>query len=291
MEVLNKDLLKKILKAQRNEICDFFVYKKLSSILKNKKNSEILENISNQELIHYEFLKSLTKKELKPNKLKVFIYTFIAKVFGINFSLKLMENAEDLTQDTYKKIREISPNIDEILKDENEHENKLISLIDEERLKYVSSVVLGLNDALVELSGALIGFTLALQKTRLVGIVGLITGIAASMSMSASEYLSTKHEDTDKNPFKASIYTGFAYIGAVIILVLPYFLFKNIYLCLGLVVLNMILLIFLFTFYTSISKSLCFRKRFLEMLSISLSVAIINFIIGLIIRNVFKIDI
>jgi VIT1/CCC1 family predicted Fe2+/Mn2+ transporter len=85
---------------------------------------------------------------------------------------------------------------------------KLISLIDEERLKYVSSMVLGLNDALVELTGALTGLTLALQNPRLIAIVGFITGIAASMSMAASEYLSTKQEDTEKNPLKASVYTG-----------------------------------------------------------------------------------
>jgi len=211
---------------------------------------------------------------------------------GLNFGLKLMENCEDNAQDAYDgRLKEVSPKLDEILRDERRHENELISLIDEERLKYVSSMVLGLNDALVELSGALVGFTLALQKTKLVAIVGLITGIAASLSMAASEYLSTKQEDTDKNPFKASIYTGFAYVGTVILLVLPYFLLKNIFLCLAFVILNVLILIFIFTFYISVAKELDFKKRFLEMAGISLGVAIINFSIGLIIRNVFGIDV
>jgi len=291
LETLNPNLKEKILKAQQSEINDYLVYRKLSSILKNKKHSEILENISKEEIKHYEFLKSLTNQELKPNKLKTYIYIFIAKLFGLNFSLKFMEKAEDMAQDTYEKIREISSQIDEILKDEKKHESQLISLIDEERLKYVSSMVLGLNDALVELSGALVGFTFALQNTRLVAIVGLITGIAASMSMCASEYLSTKQEETDKNPFKASIYTGFAYIVTVMVLVLPYFLFKNIYFCLSLVILDALFLIFIFTFYISVAKDLDFKKRFLEMAGISLGVAIINFIIGLIIRKVLGIEI
>jgi VIT1/CCC1 family predicted Fe2+/Mn2+ transporter len=291
MQFLSQDLKEKILRVQKSEITDHVVYKKLASILKDKKHSEILRNTSQEELNHYEFLKNLTNQESNPDKLKIFIYVFIAKVFGLNFGLKLMESGEDIAQDTYEQIKEISPKIDEIIKDETKHENELISLIDEERLKYVSSMVLGLNDALVELSGALVGFTLALQKTRLVAIVGLITGIAASMSMAASEYLSTKQEETDKNPLKASIYTGFAYIGTVVLLVLPYFLFKNIYFSLSLVVLDALLLIFIFTFYISVAKELDFKKRFLEMAGISLGVAVIYFGIGLIIRNVFGVEI
>jgi len=152
-------------------------------------------------------------------------------------------------------------------------------------------VVLGLNDALVELTGALVGFTLALQNTKLVGIVGLITGIAASLSMGASEYLSTKQEKTEKSPLKASIYTGLAYVGTVILLILPYLIFKNIYLCLGLVITFAIFIIFIFTYYISVAKDLNFKKRFLEMSGISLGVAVINFGIGLIIRKVFGIEV
>jgi len=291
MELLNRGLKEKILQIQKNEITEYCIYKKLSSIVKVKEHSEMLEKILKEEFAHYEFLKSLTNQEQHPSKLKILIYVFIAKVFGLNFGLKLMEGGEEIAQDIYENIKEVSPEIDKILKDEKKHENELISLINEERLKYVSSMVLGLNDALVELSGALVGFTLAIQKTKLVGIVGLITGIAASMSMAVSEFLSTKHEETDKNPLKASIYTGFTYIGTVIILVLPYFLFKNIFLCLGLVIVNVIFLIFLFTFYVSVAKGLNFKKRFLEMAGISIGVAIINFLVGLIIRNVFGIEV
>ena len=132
---------------------------------------------------------------------------------------------------------------------------------------------------------------MALQNTRLVAIVGLITGIAASLSMAASEYLSTKQENTDKNPLKASIYTGIAYVFTVTLLILPYLFFKNIYFCLGLVVVSALLVIFIFTFYISVAKKLNFKKRFLEMAGISLGVAAINFIIGLIIRNVFGIQV
>jgi VIT1/CCC1 family predicted Fe2+/Mn2+ transporter len=288
---MDTKLKAKVLNAQRNESTEHIIYKQLAAILKDKPNKEILEKISQDELSHYGFFKDITQEEVNPDRFKISFYVFITRIFGLNFGLRLMENGEDLAQDVYDKLKEISPKIDEVIYDEKTHEDQLIALINEERLVYASSVVLGLNDALVELTGALVGFTLALQNTRLVAIVGLITGIAASLSMAASEYLSTKQEDTEKNPLKASIYTGIAYVVTVTLLILPYLFFKNIYFCLGLVVASALSVIFIFTFYISVAKKLNFKKRFLEMAGISLGVAAINFIIGIIIRNVFGIQV
>jgi VIT1/CCC1 family predicted Fe2+/Mn2+ transporter len=197
-----------------------------------------------------------------------------------------MESGEDLAQDIYKGLINMSPKVESIIREEEKHEKELIELIDEESLKYISSMVLGLNDALVELTAALAGFTLALQNARLIGIVGLITGIAASMSMAASEYLSTKQEETDKDPVKASVYTGIAYICTVVLLVSPYFIFENIFLSLGAVVVMALLVIFIFTFYISVAKGLDFKKRFMEMAGLSLSIALATFFIGMAIRKV-----
>lgn len=289
---MDKLLKQKVLKIQRNELTEYHIYKKLAEDIRNRHYKEVLNRISNEELKHYNFLKNLTLTESKPNRIKVLFYTVLSKLFGLNFSLKLMETNEGIAQSVYNRIYSISADIEEILKDEKKHETELINLLQEDHLKYVSSIVLGLNDALVELSGALVGFTLALQKTNIIAIVGIITGIAAAMSMSVSEFLSIKHEEnSDKNPLKASFYTGTAYILTVIILVLPYFIFSNIFLCLASTILNMLLLIFLFTFYVSVAKDLNFKKRFFEMVGISMIVAAVNFGIGLAIRKIFGINV
>jgi len=157
-------------------------------------------------------------------------------------------------------------------------------MLDEERLRYAGSVVLGLNDALVELTGALAGLTLALQNVKLIALSGLITGIAASLSMAASEYLSTRSEDTGKHPVRAAVYTGIAYIITVTLLILPYLLFKNYYLDLAIALTTAVLIIAAFNYYISIAKGDSFRKRFLEMAGLSLSVALFSFIIGYFIR-------
>jgi VIT1/CCC1 family predicted Fe2+/Mn2+ transporter len=269
---------------------EYVIYHELASVAKGSRRKEILEKISAEELRHYDVFGGLTQESVRPNRIKVLFFVFLGRVFGLNFALRLLESGEDSAQTTYEQLRQVSPQIDSIIREEKEHEMQLLDMVDEERLRYVGSVVLGLNDALVELTGALVGFTLALQNTRLVAIVGLITGVAASMSMASAEYLSTKQEGTGKDPLKASIVTGLTYVATVMLLVLPYFIFSNITVCLIWVVLSALLVVFLFTFYISVAKNLNFRKRFLEMAALSLTIAAINFGIGLLIRNVFHME-
>ncbi len=287
---MNRILRQKLLVAQRNEITEYFIYKRLAQMSKNERNREVLNRIAEEEKTHYQFLKNITEKDIRPDRIKILLYTLMARILGLTFSLKLMERGEDLAQSVYEEAKREISEFESIFEDENRHEREIINLLDEERLKYVGSVVLGLNDALVELTGALVGLTLALQNARLVAIVGLITGIAASMSMSASEYLSTKQESTDRSPIKASVYTGIAYILTVFFLIFPYLVLKNIYICLGFVLINALLVVLFFTFYISVAKELSFKKKFLEMAGLSITIAIINFFIGLLIRKIFEVD-
>ncbi|ABV34474.1 VIT1/CCC1 transporter family protein [Pseudothermotoga lettingae] len=275
-----------LLKFQKNEITEYFVYSKLSKI--DKANSDILRKIALDELKHYEKLKSRTGKEAKPNNFKVFFYLLIAKFLGITFALKLMEQNEDKAQLSYKKSNEEL--FEEIIKDEEEHEKTLLSLVNEERIEYIGSMVLGLNDALVELTGALAGLTLAIQKTAIVALSGIITGIAAALSMSASDYLSRKSEGSEKKPLKSALYTGIAYIITVLFLTFPYLVFVNPFVALAMTVCNAILVIFVFTFFVSVVKEQNFKKNFLEMTSISMGVAAVSFFIGLLVKKFFNIE-
>lgn len=288
--MLDKEVEKTVLTAQKNEITEHFIYEKLAQSIKDSHNREVLKRIAKDELQHYDFWKRYTHKDVNPDRLKVWKYFLISRIFGITFGIKLMENGEEKAQTTYEKISEFVPEAKGIVKDEDEHEKQLMELIDEERLRYVGSIVLGLNDALVELTGALAGFTLAFQNTGLVAMAGLITGVAASLSMATSEYLSTKSEGGVKNPFKASVYTGSAYVLTVLFLIFPYLLLTDIYACLSLTI-NAVIVIFLFTFYISVAKDLPFKKRFVEMTLISLGIAGLTFIIGFLIKASLNIEV
>jgi len=291
MKTLDEKTRNLILGFQKNEISEHLIYKRLSLLEKKENNRQTLASISADEFRHYNVWKSYTGEEIEPDGLKVAWYLFLARILGITFSIKLMENGEKGAQATYENLISIIPEAEKIEQDENEHEKELIGMIDEERLKYIGSVVLGLNDALVELTGTLAGLTFALQNAKIVGVAGLITGIAASLSMAASEYLSTKTEGGEKNPLKASIYTGITYVLAVAVLIAPFLILNNHFLSLFLAFLGSVVLILLFTFYCSVVSEVSFRKRFTEMLVISLGVAFLSFIIGLAARQLLGVSI
>ncbi len=288
---LTKSIEKAVLIAQGNEITEHFVYDKLSRAIRNPHNKRVLKRIADDELEHYNFWKGYTHRDVNPCRWTIWKYYLVSRIFGITFGLKLMERGEEKAQKTYEKISKYIPSAKQIEKDEQAHEKALLDLIDEERIRYVGSIVLGLNDALVELTGALAGFTLALQNTRLIAMVGFITGIAASLSMGASEYLSTKSEEGPQNPVKASLYTGSAYVLTVLFLIFPYLIFAKYYVCLAFMLANAVIVILIFTFYISVAKDTPFSKRFFEMAGISLGIAALTFGIGFVVRMTCKIDI
>ncbi|MBN1646494.1 MAG: VIT1/CCC1 transporter family protein [Spirochaetales bacterium] len=280
-----------ISKMQQNEITEYHIYMKLARIHKHEGNRKILGDIARDEKRHHDFWVPYSGKDAKPKRRKVFFTTLLARIFGLTFTLKLMEKGEEKAQDRYSLLLAEIPETKAIIQDEDNHENELLNMLEEERLQYISSIVLGLNDALVELTGALAGLTFALQNTRLIAMAGLITGIAASFSMAASEYLSNRSEGRGAEAVKSATYTGIAYIITVMLLILPYLLFPNFYLCLALTLSVAVLIIFFFNYYLAVAKDLVFWKRFLEMAGLSLGVAGISFAIGVLVRTVLGIDI
>jgi len=288
---ISKEIQEKLLVYQKNEITEHHIYMMLAKAVKSPGNRRVLEEIASDELEHYQGWRTYTQQDVKPDKLKIWKYYLISRIFGFTFGAKLMERGEEGAQDNYEQLRGTIQEADAIIRDESEHEAALLGLLDEERLRYTGCIVLGLNDALVELTGALAGLTLALQNTKLIALTGLIMGIAAALSMAASEYLSTKSDETAKNPVRASAYTGVAYVGTVSILILPYLILENFYVCLGCTLVAAVLIIGFFNYYISVAKDVPFKRRFLEMTGLSLGVAALSFFIGFVIRSFLGVDI
>ena len=280
-----------ILMFQQTEITEHHIYKRLAQKINSPENAKIIEQIAEDELRHYNGWKRYTSQEVQPRWSFVWFYYIISVIFGFTFGIKLMERGEENAQKNYAEISSEVPEAMRFQQEEDMHEEQLIRMLDEERLRYAGSIVLGLNDALVELTGALAGLTLALQDVKLIALSGLITGIAASMSMAASEYLSTRSEETTKQPVRAAIYTGIAYIMTVALLVLPYLLFEDYILDLIITLTIAVVIIAVFNYYISVAKDESFRARFTEMAVLSLSVATFSFIIGYLIRQWLGIEV
>ena len=289
--LIEPSALDKLIYLQRGEITEHRIYTRIAGSTRDAHNREVLSRIASQEYEHYLIWKKYTARDVAPDSYRVWFYYLLARVLGITFAIKLMEGIETRAQLVYHEIGMVIPEVKEIIAHEEAHERELIGLLDEERLHYVGSVVLGLNDALVEFTGTLAGLTFAIQNSQVIAIAGLIMGVAASLSMAASEYLSQKSDGGSANPVKASLYTGITYLVTVSLLILPFLLLSNPYLALPITLISAVLVIFLFTFYISVAKDLPFVRRFGEMVAISMGIAAISFVIGIAIRLVLHVDV
>lgn len=131
-----------------------------------------------------------------------------------------------------------------------------------------------------------------MQNTRLIALSGLIIGISATFSMASSEFLAAKSEGRT-DALKSCTYTGIAYLVTVILLILPYILFESsMYIpALVMMLLTVILIIAGFTYYISVAQDMPFKSRFVEMAGISISVAVISFVVGIAAKRILGVDI
>lgn len=288
---ISSKAMKIISKMQQNELTESVIYREIAKFAKGEENKETLLRLSQEEKAHYEIWKKYTGKELKPEKGKILKFKLIARILGFTFAVKLMENGEELAQSEYDIIAQEVEESVSIRNQEEEHEKALLDMLDEERLQYVGSMVLGMNDALVELTGSLAGFTFAMQSTRLVALSGLIMGISATFSMASSEFLAARNEGR-KDALKSCSYTGIAYLITVALLIAPYLIFgdSQCYVALTSMIAVVILIIAGFTYYISVAKGERFRPRFLEMSSISVSVAVLSFVVGILAKKFLGIE-
>ncbi len=289
--VISEKTRKILMEYQRNELTGSLLYQDIAKHQKDEKNKQVFLNISKDEKKHYDIWKQYTGVDMQPKRGKLILFRFIRVLLGDTFTIKFFEKNEDLGIQQLNSIKEEFPEVQDIIDEEELHEDELMNMIDEERLHYVGSMVLGLNDALVELTGTIAGLTFALENTRLVALSGIITGISATLSMAASNYLAER-ADGNETALKSSAYTGIAYLVTVVLMVLPYLLLPNsMYVVAFAIMISVVILIILvFNYYISVAQGTPFFKRFGEMAMISLGVALISFVIGLLAKNILGIN-
>jgi VIT1/CCC1 family predicted Fe2+/Mn2+ transporter len=292
MTKLPTEYQKIALTLQKGELTESIIYQKISNFVKDSHNSTVLSNIGKQEKEHHDIWLQYTQERVSPNRWKIFIFVLIARILGFTFAVKLMEKQEGEATTFYKTLQEVIPEATKIADDEDHHEKALLLMLKEGRLEYVGSMVLGVSDALVELSGTLAGLTFALQNNKLIALSGLITGISATLSMASSEFLSSRAEG-NKDALTSGLYTGGIYLLTVALLVLPYLLLPNEMFMLSLILMLVVVLLVIlsFTFYISVAMDVPFIKRFVEMAGISIGVALISFGIGILVKALLGIDI
>lgn len=288
---ISAEALKIIQRMQQSELTESVIYEKIAVFAKGEENKKTLRRLAQEEKAHYLIWKKYTGLEMKPETGKVIWYSLIARILGFTFAVKLMERGEENAQEEYDKLAQEIPESVMIREQEEEHETALLGMLDEERLQYVGSMVLGLNDALVELTGSLAGFAFALQNTRLIALSGLIVGISATFSMASSEFLAARSEGRS-DALKSCSYTGVAYLLTVIALIAPYLLFPATQFIPALICMLAVVILIIagFTYYTSVAQDQPFKSRFWEMALISIGVAVVSFVVGILAKKFLGVD-
>lgn len=276
---------------QQEELNSTILYEQISQRTKNAKERETLHTIAQDERRHAAIFEKYSGRSLKPNYFLIRLYLFARYLLGYTFLIKSMERGEKIGIRAYRSEVGRIPELEQILADEERHEESLIRLLDEERLHYIGDVILGMNDALVELTGSLAGYTLAMQNSKIIAMAGLITGISATLSMAGSGYLSAREEDS-KNAVKSTVIIGLSYFTTVVLLILPYLLLPaGAYLwALAATILIALMIIAGFNYYLSVAKERPFGRGFWSMAGISVGVAAISFLVGYLVKHVLGIS-
>lgn len=278
-----------------SEYKDHLVYLKLSARETDPGRKKILEQLSQQEEKHFLFWKEiLDGYNPKPHRFLQIFILILRYVFGITFTVKYMERHEKRMIAIYRSIRpqfdgEAGTQLEEMIADEEKHEDYFIGQIDEGVVKYLGFIVLGLADAIIEITGVHAGFLGVTSSTTMAGVAGLIVGFAAAISMATAAYLQAK-QDTERNSFTSAMITGFSYILAVVSLAFPYFLFDSMLVAFIASLIMAMLLTAYFTFFTAVIFERNFGKEFLESTLLTLGTALATYLFGNFLARIFDIQ-
>ena len=282
-----KELVEAAYESAKDELTEYVVYTKLAELKIGHKPelSKTLTRLAEMEHWHYEFWKKFCPdRSIIPSKIKVGLMVFLRVFLGATFTVKLLERGEVQAIKHYKEIAQFVPPSDQamlqqVIADEKQHEQELVEQFDEPQIKYISFIVLGLGDALVEISGIHAGSLGIYHSTELAGFAGIIAGAAASIAMASAAYAQAKTGFKGSAGLSAT-YTGLSYFVTAVILATPYFLTGIMLTALLASVVAGVVLIAFTSFYSSVIAGGVFRKDFTEVTSIMIGATIALYLLG-----------
>ncbi|WP_456369098.1 VIT1/CCC1 transporter family protein [Geoglobus sp.] len=203
----------------------------------------------------------------------------------------------------------------EIIVDEIEHE-KFFS--GKKRLfgaENVRDMVLGINDGLVEILGVVTGLSAVyVSRPDLVGMSGLVVGVAGALSMASGSFISVRSqrqvnetrvrlkailrelrgesievEEIRESELKSAIYTGTAYLCGVALPVIPYFIAETTAEALPLSLLLSAALLAIVGSLISLLSGIPLKKKAAEMLVAGMGTAFLSYLFGTLVASLFHV--
>lgn len=284
----------KLVKAAKvgldDEFTDRTLYERLSLSVKNNPSfSEALKQLSTTENRHLEFWQRFVPDAKPRAKMRIIYWVlFLRRVLGLTFIIRYLNRHEAGAVAQYKSVAGLIPEddrkeFDEMLADEVAHEREFSMKIETSAIRYISFVVLGLADALVEITGIHAGSLGIYNKTELAGLAGVVAGAAASLAMASAAFAQAK-QGFQGSARRSAVYTGVSYFITAILLATPYFLTGNMIDALFASLVMAIVIITFTTYYSSVISEKPFFRDFIEILLIMLGVTVALYLFGYFIR-------
>jgi VIT1/CCC1 family predicted Fe2+/Mn2+ transporter len=254
-----------------DEFSDYTLYDRLSkTVSSDSPFAEVLRELSATEHGHYDFWKKyVPNEEAKLGKLKLYWILFLRRFLGLTFATRYLDRHESKVVAEYSGLEQLIPESDKaayhvMVEDEREHEKAFALKVESSAVRYIAFVVLGLADALVEISGIHAGFLGLFDKTEIAGLAG----VKGSARLSA-------------------VYTGVSYFITAIILATPYFLTSNMIYALSASLTLAVVILVITTWYSIVIQQKPFFRDFIEILAILFATVIIVYALGYIVSAEF----
>jgi VIT1/CCC1 family predicted Fe2+/Mn2+ transporter len=283
--------------SAKDELTDYTVYTRLSSAIpaSKPKLKEALSKLAEAERRHYDFWKKYSSRDVKPSSSKVTFVLFLKWIFGLTFVVKYLERHEAVVIARYKSLSGSIPESDkpvfeQMLRDEEEHEDLFMQEMQGGYVIYISFIILGLADALVEISGIHAGSLGIYKSTELAGLAGVIAGAAASIAMASAAFAQAK-QGFQGSASKSAVYTGVSYFITAVILATPYFLTRVMLTALAGSLSLAVILVAFTSYYSAVISGKAFRRDFFEIAGIMFGATIALYALGSFISIVFGITV
>lgn len=272
-----------------DELTDYTLYTTLAKTLKNGTSVRAFEKLASMEQRHLDFWHKFVP-DYKPrlNSRLIRRAQLFRRILGLTFAIRYLERHEVASIRKYKSIAHLVPPEDkaafeEVLADEERHENELSADVESSTVRYISFVVLGLADALVEITGIHAGSLGIYNRTEIAGLAGIIAGAAASLAMASAAYAQAK-QGFKGSASASAVYTGVSYFITAVILATPYFLTKSQVEAISVSLTLAVIIVTFASYYSSVISMKPFTRDYLELLGILLGVTVALYVFGYIIR-------
>ena len=269
-----------------DEWSDFTLYDRLArTVDPGSPFAGVLKALSATEHGHYEFWKKYVPgEEPRLARLKLYWVLFLRRFLGLTFATRYLDRHEANVAVEYKGLAQLIPesdraSFDAMVADEREHEKEFAMKAESSAIRYISFIVLGLADALVEISGIHAGWLGLFDKTELAGLAGVVAGGAASMAMASAAFAQAK-QGFHGSASLSAIYTGVFYFVTAVMLATPYFLTSNMLMALFSSLTLAVAILAVTTWYSVVIQQKPFLRDFAEILAILFGATIVVFLLG-----------